>query len=88
MQRLKFGKNLKSNWVPRKPCNILFTGMTIPPEHCTDSNLFIYQARGGWPGPSRVSDSPVSAENVIYEAFVLMGENWMVLLFTAFLEER
>ena len=38
------------------------------------SNLFIYQARGGTPGPSRVSDSPVSAENVVYEAFVLMGE--------------
>ena len=37
------------------------------------SNLFIYQARVQ-PGPSRVSDSPVSAENVIYEAFVLMGE--------------
>ena len=28
----------------------------------------------GQPGPSRVSDGPVSAENVIYEAFVLMGE--------------
>ena len=26
------------------------------------------------PGLSRVSDSPVSAENVIYETFVLMGE--------------
>ena len=26
------------------------------------------------PGPSTVSDSPVSAENVIYEALVLMGE--------------
>ena len=24
-------------------------------------------------GPSRVSDSPVSAENLIYEAFVVMG---------------
>ena len=37
-------------------------------------NLFIYQAREVWPGPSRVSGSPVSAENVIDEAFVLMGE--------------
>ena len=27
-----------------------------------------------WPGPSRVSDSLVSAETVIYEAFVLFGE--------------
>jgi hypothetical protein len=27
-----------------------------------------------YPGPSRVFDSPVSAENVIYEDFVLMGE--------------
>ena len=26
------------------------------------------------PGPSRVSDSHVSAENVFHEAFVLMGE--------------
>ena len=28
----------------------------------------------GKPGPSRLSDSPVSAGNVFYEAFVLMGE--------------
>ena len=34
------------------------------------TNLFIYQARV-WPGPSRVSDSPGSAENVIYETFVV-----------------
>ena len=26
------------------------------------------------PGPSRVSDSPVSAEIVVYEAFVVMGD--------------
>ena len=26
-----------------------------------------------WPGPNRVSDCPVSAENIIYEDFVLMG---------------
>ena len=38
-----------------------------------DHNLFIYQARVQ-PGPSRVSDSPVSAENVIHDAFVVMGE--------------
>ena len=37
-------------------------------------NLFTYSARGVLPGPSRVSDSPRSAGNVIYEAFVLMGE--------------
>ena len=54
----------------------------------TTLNLFIYQARGDQPGPSRVSDSPVSSENVIYKAIVLMGEKWMVLLSTAFLEER
>ena len=39
-------------------------------------NLFIYQAREVYPGPSRVSDSPVSAENVIYEAFGLVGGIW------------
>ena len=50
------------------------------------SNLFIYQARE--PGPSKVSDGPVSAENVIYEVFVLMGGNLVVLIFTAFQEER
>ena len=33
------------------------------------NNVFIYQARGVQPGPSRVSESPVSAENIIYEAF-------------------
>ena len=38
------------------------------PHRC---NLFIYQARV-YPGPSRVSDSPVSAEIVIYETFVQM----------------
>ena len=32
-------------------------------------NLFIYQAR-----VSRVSDSPVSAETMIYEAFVFIGK--------------
>ena len=37
-------------------------------------NLVIHQARGVQPGPSRVSDSPVSAECIIYEASVLMGE--------------
>ena len=31
------------------------------------SNLFIYQASGVQPGPSRASASPVSTENVIYE---------------------
>ena len=35
-------------------------------------NLFIYQAIVQ-PGASRISDSPVSAENVIYEAFVFCG---------------
>ena len=40
----------------------------------SSSNLFIYQARGVQPGSSRVSDSPVSSENIVYEAFVLMGE--------------
>ena len=29
-----------------------------------------------YPGPSSVSDSPVSAGNVIYEDFVVMGELW------------
>ena len=37
-------------------------------------NMFIYQARGVQPGPSRVSDSPVSAEKGMYEDLVLMGE--------------
>ena len=38
-------------------------------------NLFIYQARGVEPGPSRLSDCLVSAKkNKIDEAFVLMGE--------------
>ena len=38
-------------------------------------NLFIYQARESSlvPGP-RVSDCPVSEENIIYEASVLIGE--------------
>ena len=49
--------------------------------------MFIYQARGVKPGPSRVSDSPDSAENIIYEAFVLVGGILVVLLFTAFLEK-
>ena len=35
------------------------------------SNLFIYQVRVK-PGPSRVSDSPVFVENVIYETFIVM----------------
>ena len=48
---------------------LVCTGQCV---HCWD-NLFIYQARAE-PGPSRVSDSPVSAETVIYEAFVLIGE--------------
>ena len=52
-----------------------------------DHNLFIYQARGVYSGPNRVSDSPVAAENIIYEAFVF-GGNWVLLLLTAFLEER
>ena len=46
------------------------------------SNLFIYQARVQ-PGPSRVSDSPVSAETLIYEAFVLIweiGEGFSLLI--------
>ena len=35
---------------------------------------------------SRVLDSPVSAENIIYEAFVFLGEiGWCL---SAFLEER
>ena len=50
------------------------------------NNLFIYQARV-WPGPSRVSNSPVSAGNVICEAFVLMGVNWLMLYSISFLEE-
>ena len=54
-------------------------GGIVPGHHLVYSlsmsfNMFIYQARGVWPGPSRFSDSPVSAENVIYEAFVLMGK--------------
>ena len=40
------------------------------------------------PGPSRVCDSSVSAETVIYEAFVLIGGNRVMLLFISFLEER
>ena len=39
------------------------------------SFMFIYQARKSSldPGPSRVSYSSVSAETVIYEAFVVIG---------------
>ena len=37
------------------------------------TNLLIYQARV-WTGPSRVSDSQVSEETVIYEAPVFIGE--------------
>ena len=36
--------------------------------------LFIYQASGVLPGPSRVSDRQVNAENVIYEAFAFCGK--------------
>ena len=34
----------------------------------------VYLPAGVQPGPLRVSDTPVSAENVVYEAFVVMGE--------------
>ena len=37
------------------------------------TNLFIYQARQSPARSRQVSDSPVSAENVILEAFVLIG---------------
>ena len=50
-------------------------------------NLFIYQARVVKPGPTRVSDSPVSTGNVIYEAFGFFWGIWVVLLFSAFLKE-
>ena len=53
--------------------------LTVPTPDMTVFNLFIYQTIGGYPGPSRVSDSPVFAENVIYEAFVLFVGNWLVL---------
>ena len=39
-------------------------------------NLFIYQTRGVLPGPSRISDSPVSAKNLIYEALYFLWEIW------------
>ena len=47
--------------------------------HCAlystvEGNLFIHQARGVLPGPSRVSDRPVSTENVVYKAFVFWGK--------------
>ena len=38
-----------------------------------EGNLFIYQARGVQPVLSWVSDIPVSAANIIYEAFVFWG---------------
>ena len=38
------------------------------------------------PGPSRVSDGPFSAENVIHEDFVLIGE--LRLSFSALLQGR
>ena len=39
--------------------------------------------------PGRVSDSPVSAENVIYEVFVLMGElTKLKFLFFASMEKK
>ena len=40
------------------------------------------------PGPSRVSDSSVSAETVIYETFVLIGEKRVVIMCITFLEEK
>ena len=41
---------------------------------CFFANLFFTWLDRVQPGPSRVSDSPVSAENVLYEDFVLIGE--------------
>ena len=50
-------------------------------------NLCIYQASEVLPRPSRVSVSPVSAENIIYQTFFL-SEKLAGASFTAFLEER
>ena len=44
--------------------------------YITHINLFIYQARGVLLGPSRVSDSPVSAENMICD--YVSARNWAV----------
>ena len=53
----------------------------------TPYNLFIYQARGVYPGPSRDSDCPVSAESIIYEAIVLMSKKNMEFYFIALREK-
>ena len=47
------------------------------------SNSFIYQA----PGPSMVSDSPVSAENIIFEAF-FYGRTKKDFLFITSMEKK
>ena len=38
--------------------------------------------------PSRVSDSSVSAENIIYEAFVMMGQLWWRVVCNACMDKR
>ena len=38
--------------------------------------------------PAGFPPTPIFAENVIYETFVFLGGNWLVLLFSAIAEER
>ena len=48
-------------------------------------NLFFLPCQRVQPGPSTVSDNPVSAENIIYEAFFLGGgeiRRWFFALLT------
>ena len=45
-------------------------------QHCTAPTCFFTRLDRVYPGPSRVSDSPVSAENVISEDFVLIEQLW------------
>ena len=69
-------------------CENIFTAP--PRSHgcrwCFQSTCLFTRLDRVYPGPSRVSDSPVSAENIIYEDFVLMGElRWS---FSALLQWR
>ena len=54
---------------------ILTDKSSVQQLHRSDLEIIRYYGEPEqWQLPSRVSDRPVSAENVIYEAFVLMGE--------------
>ena len=81
MLRNKFSRTRQSQGLFYKHGHDSFTTSVSKPSP-PHSNSFIYQAAS----PSRVFDSPVSAENVIFEAFVLMGElGWS---FSSLLQKR